>query len=282
MNKVWIAGCSLFVLGAVTSPPARAQARASPVQAVLSDEETETFLREAKIIKSTHVPTGITETRRLTLSDGRITHDASLQVIDVHKASFRGERGTELNFRDSYRYNIAAYRLDRMLNLGMIPVSVKRKVDGTDGALTWWADDVLMMERERYEKRIEPPSPSEWNDQMQQARIFNELIYNTDANLGNLLITTEWQIVLIDFTRAFRVDKKLRSPGEIANARIDARVFEALRTLTVESLTARLEDVLRKPEIRALVSRRDLIVSHFEKELAEKGDTAVICRRPGH
>ena len=39
---------------------------------------------------------------------------------------FKSNRGTEFNFRDSWRYNVAAYRLDRLLELGMIPPSVER------------------------------------------------------------------------------------------------------------------------------------------------------------
>ena len=82
----------------------------------------------------------------------------------------------------------------------------------TRAAVTWWVDDVQMTERRRYAKKIEPPDKARWNDQIYQVRVFNELVYNTDPNQGNLLITNEWKIVLIDFTRAFRTHKKLRHP----------------------------------------------------------------------
>ena len=247
-----------------------------------SDAEVEKFLLQAKIIKSKGVSTGTTGTRRATLSDGRLTHDVSIQTVDIYKPSFQTARGTELNFRDSYKYNIAAYRLDRMLNLRMIPVSVERKVSGDTAAVTWWVDDVLMMELDRFQKKIEPPNRAVWNDQLHQVRIFNELVYNSDANLGNLLITKDWKVAMIDFSRAFRIYKSLRAPKNIANTRIDRRFYSGLGQLSEETLTSRLGDVLRKSEIQALLARRDRIVSHFEKEIAKKGEAAVICGVSGH
>ena len=93
----------------------------------------------------------------------------------------------------------------------MVPVSVERKTEGKKGAFTWWVDDV-MTEKERREQGIVATDEQKWNGQASQARIFNELVYNTDANPGNSLITEEWKLVLIDFSRAFRTNKKLRVP----------------------------------------------------------------------
>ena len=275
-------GSTLLAAGLLLSSPAQSQPNDSAASAKLSDAEAEKFLLEAKIIRTKGVSTGITGTRRATLSDGKLTHDASIQTVDIHKTTFQTARGVEINFRDSYKYNIAAYRLDRMLNLRMIPVSVERKVRAETAAVTWWVDDVLMLEKERFQKKIEPPDQAAWNDQIQQARIFNELVYNTDANLGNLLITKDWTLALIDFSRAFRVFKKLRAPENIANTRIDRRFYDGLARLSLETLTSKLGDVLRKSEIQGLLGRRDLIVSHFEKEIARRGEAAVICPISGH
>ena len=282
MKRAWIAGSAVVAAGLLLPAAARPQTSDSAASAKLSDAEAEKFLLEAKIIRSRGVSTGTTGTRRATLSDGRLTHDASIQTVDIRKISFQTARGTELNFRDSYRYNIAAYRLDRMLNLGMIPVSVERKVAGQTAAVTWWVDDVLMMERQRFQKKIEPPDRAAWNDQIHQARIFNELVYNTDANLGNLLITKDWELAMIDFSRAFRTRKNLRAPENIASTRIDRRFYDGLRQLSEETLTSKLGDVLGKSEIQGLLARRDRIVGHFEQEIAKKGEAAVICSMDGH
>ncbi len=175
-----------------------------------SDAQKESFLLRAKVVKTERVSTGVTGTLRATLCDGQSTHDASLQSIDVSKRSVTTRQGTELNFRDSYKYNIAAYRLDRLLNLHMVPVSVERKIRGKKASLTWWVDDVEMMDKKRYQRKIAPPNRARWNDQKFQVRIFNELVYNTDPNRGNLLITKDWKLVMIDFSRGFRRHKELK------------------------------------------------------------------------
>jgi hypothetical protein len=248
----------------------------------LSDAEMEQFLLTAKVVRTRNVSTGITGTQRITLADGKLTHDASRQTVDIYKPSFQTAAGTELNFRDSYKYNIAAYRVDRMVGLGIIPVSVERTVGGKTGAVTWWVDDVKMTDKERYQKKIEPPDPDDWNDQIYQVRVFNELVYNTDPNLGNLLITNDWKLRMIDFSRAFRVYHELRQPKNLENCRLDRRVYDGLRGLNEEALTRRLDRVLRAAERQALLSRRDRILTHFDQQIAARGERAVLCTQPGH
>jgi len=143
------------------------------------------------------VKIGATGVSKAELSDGRLQHAAHIQTIDIFKSSSRTRSGgMEFNFRDSYKFNVAAYRVDRLINLNMLPVSVERKFGGKSASVTWWIDDVLMMEGGRFKKKIEPPNRALWNDQMQNARVFNELVYNTDANLGNVLITKDGQVAL--------------------------------------------------------------------------------------
>lgn len=268
-----------WMLVAVTLPLLAGQEIQRPS---LTDQEKEEFLRTAKVIRSREVGIGINNTSRVTLTDGRITHDAHLTTVDIYKHEHRTARGTELNFRDSYRYNIAAYKLDRLLGLNMVPVSVERKVGGDTGAVTWWVDDVMMMESKRYVKKIPVPPAKRirWNDQMYQVRIFNELVYNNDPNMTNVLITNDWGLRLIDYSRAFRVRTDLRNPKNLS--RCDRRIYDALRALDEETLTRRLGDCLRKSEIRAILARRDEIVRFFDNEIATKGESAVICDRPGH
>ena len=107
-------------------------------------EQIEQFLHTGKILKIKELSTGVTNSRRATLSDGTMQHDAHVQSIDESKARFEGDRGVEMNFRDTWKYNVAAYRLGRILELDMIPPSVERKVNGTDCAVTWWIDNSMM------------------------------------------------------------------------------------------------------------------------------------------
>src|ERR1051325_7570869 len=77
----------------------------------LSVEQMEEFLKVAKIVKVKELSTGVTNSRRASLDDGTIEHDAHVQSIDEAKAVFQGDRGTEMNFRDSWKFNVAAFRL---------------------------------------------------------------------------------------------------------------------------------------------------------------------------
>ncbi len=95
---------------------------------------------------------------------------------------------TEINFVDSYKYNIAAYNLSELLGIDdMIPVYVERKWQGNAGSISWLVS-VMMDEQERSEKKLSSPDPDAWNSQMYKIRVFDELVYDTDANLTNVLI----------------------------------------------------------------------------------------------
>src|SRR5690349_21108128 len=105
----------------------------------LSKEEIKQFLLTAKVVHAKDSRKGITHTQRLTLSDGKIIHDASFQTIDERKARMDFGNRTELNFVDSYKYNLAAYTLAEMLGVdNMLPVYVERKYGGQMGSLSWW------------------------------------------------------------------------------------------------------------------------------------------------
>ena len=161
--------------------------RANPHQGQIKQ-----FLLSAKVVNSQPSKKGITHPWRLTLSDGTVTHDAAFQSIDEHKASMQLDTGTELNFVDSYKYNIAAYELAELLGLDdMLPVYVERKWQGNVGSLSWWLP-VKMDEAERHKEKLTPPDGDAWNNQMYKIRVFDELVYDSDPNLTNVLIGEIW------------------------------------------------------------------------------------------
>jgi hypothetical protein len=247
---------------------------AAPPAAPLTDAQIEEFLLHAKVIKSKSASKGVTGSLRATLSDGKLTHDAHIQMIDEEKAQFQGTQGTEFNFRDTWRFNVAAYRLDRLIGMNMVPVSVERRFGYDMGAYTWWVDDVMMEEGDRLKKKIDAPNLEAWNQQMQLVRLFDQLIANVDRNVGNLVITKDWRIFPIDHTRAFRRNHELKSPAQITRA--DRVVVERLKALDKETVKKSIGKYITGFELDALMARRDAIL----KRLDSLGPSALYDRIP--
>ena len=240
----------------------------------LSKEQITQFLLTAKVVASKRSTTGVTMPWRLTLSDGTVTHDASYQDVDEHKMSKQLSISTELNFVDSYKYNIAAYRLAELLGMDdMLPVYVERKWQGNSGSLSWWLP-VQMDEKTRLERKVQAPDPDAWNNQMYKIRVFDELIYDTDPNLTNVLIGKDWKLYRIDFTRGFRTYKDLKGPQNLV--RCDRNLLEKLKALDANQLSEKTKHYLSKDEVKGVMARRDKILAHFQKLISEKGENQVL------
>jgi hypothetical protein len=234
----------------------------------------EMFLLEARIVNERDAPAGVTGSRLVTLSDGTTTHDAHVQTVDVSMMLFRSGKYSETNFKDTYRYNIAAYRVAQLLDLQTVPMSVKRIVDGKEASMTWWVDDIAMDEKARLKAKYNGPDPDRTTRQLQTMRVFDELIQNKDRNQGNILWDSRWTLWLIDHTRAFRLEKKLLKPGRLL--RCDRRLFERLKTITEASLKDAAGDFLTNYEQEALLARRDRIVKLYADRIAKQGEAAVL------
>jgi hypothetical protein len=277
MNAVWIPACVLM-LALSAAPPAPAPARqatALPAAAPLTKAQMEHFLSTAKIIRQKEIPKGVTGPLRVTLTDGTTQHDAAFSAVDERTQVMKFANGqTELDFVDSYRYTLAAYKLSEALGLDhMMPVTVERVWNQKSGALSWWVD-ARWDEAARLKQHIEPPDTEAWNQQMHRMRVFTALVADTDRNLGNVLISAEWKLWMIDFTRAFRRTHKLVAPENLT--RCDRQLLATLRALRPEEVTAKTQPYLGRIDVDALMARRNLIVAHFEKRVAEKGEALVL------
>jgi hypothetical protein len=241
----------------------------------LTEQQKRDFLLNAKVIASKHTSNGITSPWHLTLSDGKITHDAHFQSVDVRKTSETMSDGrTELNFRDSYHYNIAAYELAKLLGMSdMVPLALERKWNGERGAIAWWVP-MKWDEGKRLKQKVQAPDPDAWNKQMYKVRVFDELVYDTDPNLTNVLITEDWKIWRADFSRAFRLYHDLKDPKDLVMC--DRQLLEKLRKLDEDELREKTAPHLSKGEVKAVMARRDKIVAYFEKLVAQKGEGAVL------
>jgi hypothetical protein len=241
----------------------------------LTKEQIKHFLVTAKVVKSHEAKKGTTNTARLTLSDGTITHDASFQTIDEHKREMKLSTGAvELNFVDSYKYNIAAYALAELIGMDdMLPVYVERKWDGKVGSLSWWLP-VKMDEVEFHKQKLKPPDVDAWNNQMYKIRVFDQLISDADPNLTNVLIGENWQIWRIDFSRSFRLNNEPKDPKELTHC--DRQLLQRLKALDANTLTEKTNRYLTKDEVKAVMMRRDKIVAQLQKLIAEKGENEVL------
>jgi hypothetical protein len=247
----------------------------------LSEEQMKEFLLKAQVTSERTTPKGITAPIRLTLTDGKITHDAVFQRVDEYKAMMEFANGTrEPNFKDSYKFNLAAYELAKMLGLGdMMPVTVERKIKGQTGALSWYLPS-KMDEATRLAKKISPPDVAAWNRQMYKKRIFAELVYDTDPNLTNVLISEDWRLWMIDFTRAFRNYKEVRLPKNILESKCERKLLGRLRALDRNELKQRAGAYLNDNEITGVMGRRDKIVKMYEDLVAKKGEKEVLYDDP--
>lgn len=246
---------------------------ASAAVAAPPDAEQEAFLRTATIVETKEAPGGITKSHRVTLSDGTLTHSAHVQTIYHSKAEMPSMEWLQKGFIDAYTGNVAAYKLDRLLGLNMTPVSVEREINGTKAAVTWWVDDVLCTGTERHEKNLTAPDPIAYREQGDRMKIFDELIGNKDRNSGNILITTDWRMVMIDHTRAFTWSNSLLNPTRLQHC--DRRLLAAIKALDKATLKKTLGPRIKGFQIDAMLKRRDRIVEHFEKLAVEKGEAEV-------
>ena len=271
-----------LLMAAVAARPSGAQDAPVDRRPEYSLEEMEALLSKGRITDRKSSAKGVTDAFRVTLSDGQRTHDAQVQNVDIFRAVFEvTPKYTEFNFHDTYRYNIAAYRLARLVGLHNVPMSVPRLVDAKRSAVTWWVDDVAMDEGGRL--KLSPrdrlgPNPSRTAAYIHIMRVFDELIQNRDRNAGNLLWTKDWTMWMIDHTRAFRTDPELRSPKLLE--RCERALFAGLRALTREELTKAVGDNLLQPEVDAVLARRDRIVKLFEDKIAKVGEAAVLYTLP--
>lgn len=266
LRAAWALPVTLAAALSAPQPGCVQSARANDIS---SDSGRARFLRQAEIVSSVPATTGSTKSRRVTLREGEFTHDAHVQTVDVRGWSWDAVFAFDVNFIDTYRSNLAAYQLDRLLGLEMIPVTVQRDLHGMPGSFAWWVDGLLFTERERVVKRQPPPNWVAWDHQIGVMRVFDQLIGNNDRNLDNILIDHNWKLWMIDHSRAFRADSRIGRPGDVMQ--IDRVLFVRMTALERHEIEGRLGQWLSSAQIDALLTRRDRIVASIEQRLKAKG-----------
>ncbi|HEY7497920.1 MAG TPA: hypothetical protein VH740_05390 [Vicinamibacterales bacterium] len=218
--------------------------------------EVEEFLRTAKVEKVAEIPIGVTRPQRAYLAPGGIARSFAWKPL---------KPGMRDGYFESYKSEIAAYELDKLLGLSMVPVVVEREVNHESGAAVLWLEGVRS-----WETVLPLPKPATWGHQLARMKMFDDLIGNSDRNKGNLLVDDEWHLFLIDHSRAFVTDLKL--PQELQN--IDRRLWERMLALDEPTLKASLGKWLDSRQIPSLLRRRDAMKKKIDA-LVAKGGNAV-------
>lgn len=232
----------------------------------------EDFLKTAEIIEYSDVGEGVTKPIWLTLKKGDVTK----------RGIWKNPKGIQQGFLEGWQYEIAAYEMDKLLELNMIPPTVEREFKGKRGSLQL-AVDKQYSELEIFEKKIKFPSEKSDNRSNMKyiTRAFDCLIANDDRTQENILYNTDWRTILIDHSRAFRSTKehtehlmygKNGLKGALLIRRLPRAFVEKIRALTLENVEAAVGVYLKKKEIKAILLRKELLLKEIEEMIREVGE----------
>lgn len=251
----------ILVLDSATrerTPPVR-EFPLGQLGAARGDEPTEAqlraFLSDSPIIAARRLGKGSTRPWLLVLErDGEVRRGIFKTVEDPAGV-------------DRYQHEVAAYRLDRILGLGMVPVTVLRTVDDQRGSLQAWVDGALDLETaEGY--NLEFFDGDGKTSQLALGRVFDALIGNAARKPADILgLVNRDRLALIDHSKAFSTSTEL--PDRLDRpVSLPAPLAAALEELDREGLAARLGKLLSEEQIDALLERRDKILARREMALA--------------
>ncbi len=235
----------------------------------------EVFLKSADIIGHENIGEGITKPKKLFLKLG------TREEMGVWK----NPEGIQKGFKDEWRYEIAAYEMDKLLGLGMVPSTVERKFRGRKGSLQLWVE-LETNELERVTNEIEVPD--EKRDALQKsiylARAFDSLIGNIDRTQQNIRYTRDWRLILIDHSRSFRTKRiytdqliygKNGLRSNMLFLTLPRKFIEAVKSLNYNSIKQAVGDYLGYYEIEAVLARKKLLLKEVKDMIKERGEEEV-------
>jgi hypothetical protein len=240
------------------------------------DAEIESCLTEGKILKGVKELTGVTRPLKVEVECGGTKREAIFKSLDEKRMGATKLAGgkTEFNFTDSFRYERAAYVLDRQLGLNMVPVAVLQRRKGADGVLVDFIPDTV--HENQVSTPFRGPQMAALTRQKSRMHLFDSLIYNTDRRAENMLIDeSTGKLYLIDHSRAFREQKELQDIFAQGRVWLSREMYDNLVALNKENLASLLEDVISKAQLEAILARRDLIVAKIDQDRQEYGDDSV-------
>jgi hypothetical protein len=236
--------------------------------------EAEQFLLTARVVGTRFLGSGVTRPKCAELELNKVRRIAVFKTIDERKEGITRLATTiEINFQDSWQLEVAAYQIDRIIGLRMVPATVERYIAPDRGSMQWWVES-MMSEFDRVTKKVSPPDAEAWERVTQKMHLFDQLIANVDRHLNNVLVTKDFDLRLIDHSRSFRAQTDLKDAKILQ--RFSRSLLDGIKKLEFADLRKRVGKYLLDNQIRAMLARRDAILKLAETRIAEKGEAAVI------
>ena len=242
-------------------------------------EKWEKFLEDADVTKSEHPWPDIearTNPWRLTLEQNGVTH----------RAIWKDAQGRMRGFIENWKWEIAAYRLDKYLGLNMVPPTVERRFKEKRGSCQFYVENGTTLLVVQAEKRKKPSYKIyPFNLALYKQRAFDNLLANTDRHLNQFLITDDWRMILIDHSRSFATTKKSTKKliydekyheGPRLMSQLPRTVVAKLREMNQEVIREVVGEYLTDKEIEAVLARKDLIIQWIDKRIKEMGEDKVL------
>lgn len=236
-------------------------------------------LRSGSVISREKIGRGVAGAEKLVLEHSGTRFHAAFRTVDVEVESeqFSGAKRPK-SYRDAAIFEVAAYELSELFGIDRVPPVVARRIDGTDGTVQIWMEattpEVELLDR----GELVPPEAGRWNRQKEIMRVFDSMIANNDRNQGNLLIDDNWNIWLIDHTRAFKQSSELIDRDKVTGC--ERELWALLREIDDAAIRERVEPYLGSREVRALLLRREKLVHHLEKLISKRGEDEVLFDLP--
>ena len=219
----------------------------------------EEYLRTAKVTRIEELTIGVTRPQRAFLEPGGLADSFAWKKIPP---------GRHQGYWDSYKSDIAAYELDKLLGLGMVPVTVERRVQGDRGAAVLWLNGVLS-----WNDAQKMPKPASWARQIVRMKMFDNLIGNHDRNQGNLLVDRAGNLFLIDHSRAFINNRNL--PQKLDH--YDPGLWQRMLALDLATLKGKIgQYVAGDGALKDMLQRRDRMQKAIDELVAKTGEQAAI------
>jgi hypothetical protein len=226
----------------------------------------EKFLREATVVSvDKNIVGGRTAPWIITLNDGKTEHRAMFKYVDSQRPQLAP---------DSYKYELAAYELTKLLGIEIMPPVVKREINGVPGSLQIFMEGCIR-EQDRERKKLEPPDPKAFRDAMEEIKIFENLAFDECQDKADMLVHQDtWKVCRVDFSEAFFPSSELLRGCEIT--RCSRQLYQGLLRLNDDVLSSAMKPYLNDEEINALLQRKNLILEKIKKLIEDKGEEAVL------